>query len=115
RQRRKELGTLEAPRDAGGNDCVRRQPEYVDVAEPDRAFGDRADARERIDERRLAGTVRTDEGEDAAIGHIEVERAHGDETAEANRDAACLKHPAAPRPSTRAVGRAAHRAGAEGP
>src|SRR5579875_1946705 len=88
-ERRKHLSLLKAARDAVTHHFVPCEAEHVD------AVRYRRDAAERVDQRRLAGTVRTDEREDAGVGQIEIQLVNGREAAEANGDVAHRKHQAA--------------------
>jgi hypothetical protein len=81
-----------------GNDPGRQDPhdrlqpssprvgDHPPAAELDHAAGRVVDAGNDVEERRLAGTVRTDQAHDRVLGDREVDAAHGDEAAEALGD-----------------------------
>ena len=70
---------LVGARDAGAGDPVRGQPGELTTIEFDAAAGGRVVPADDIDEGRLAGTVGTEQAEDLAPAHVDVDadkRAH---------------------------------------
>jgi hypothetical protein len=90
-----ELDVLERARDPGRRDDVRALARQVAPEEHDGARRRLVEARQAVEERRLAGPVGPDQRDDRLLGHHEVDVADGHEAAEDLRDAPCLEDPAA--------------------
>ncbi len=86
---------------------ARRLARDVVIAEDEPAGAHRLQAGDRVEDRRLARTVRADETGDAGVVHVEIGPVHRVVPAEADREPASLKqrHRTPPR-SSRARGRA---------
>src|SRR5207247_5023681 len=82
RHLREEPDVLERAADPELRDRVRRLTGDVVAIEHDAPAGGGVDARQHVEEGRLAGAVRTDEAHDGAGGNGEVELGDGDEAAE---------------------------------
>ena len=76
------LGVLEHEADAAGA-VARVGPLRVDAEHVDEPAGARDDARDRLQQRGLAGAVRADDGEEVAGCHVEVDAVHDDRPAAA--------------------------------
>src|SRR4051812_41719559 len=63
---------------------------HVDAEDLGVARVDREQRREHPQHRRLAGTVRTEDAEDLALAHLEVDAVDGPQVAEGLHQAACL-------------------------
>ncbi|MHC2257644.1 hypothetical protein ACVILK_007336 [Bradyrhizobium embrapense] len=85
------LDHLEGAPDAALAALGRRQLCHVLAVEEDRALGGRQHARDQVEQRRLAGTVRADQADDLAAPDRDRDVAVGDEAAEALPDAASLQ------------------------
>ncbi len=99
---REQAGVLIGARHAHVRDLVR--PEAVDrgAVEDELALVDVEEATDAVEEGGLAGTVGTDHAGDRALLHLEIQLAHGDETAEALGDAFRLqecRHRRLPQPA----------------
>ena len=73
RQRQRQARALEGARDAGMVDGLRRGMGDVATAESDAAGIGRVDAGHDVEEGGLAGAVGTDQAENLALAHVEVE------------------------------------------
>jgi hypothetical protein len=82
---------LKGPADAEGGDAVGRRLHQRAALETDRAFAERVEAREAVEERRLAGAVRSDEADDAAAADGEGHLVQRRDAAEADRDVGDLE------------------------
>ena len=77
-----EPDVLERPREPGARDAMRRQPGERAVVEIDVAGGGPNDSGDAVDERRLSGAIRPDDGEDLALLEVQAhtgERMHAGE------------------------------------
>ena len=81
-----QLDVLERARDAEAGDPVRRDVGDVLVLEDQPARRRLIDAADQVEDRRLAGAVRADDREHLALLHLEADRIHGADAAEADRD-----------------------------
>src|SRR5262249_19060921 len=81
-QRREDAEVLEAARDPDAGELARRQAQEVATVEGHRARAGVVDARERVEQRALAGAVGADDREQLATLDLEAdagERGHGAE------------------------------------
>ena len=77
-----EPDVLERAADAPLRERVRRFSRHLGAIEDDAAGGRLVDAREHVEERRLAGSVRPDKADDRTLRHGEVDVVDGDEASE---------------------------------
>src|SRR6185312_12057335 len=82
---------LERAGDPAGGDLVRVEAEQAPALELDLARIRRVDARDQVEERRLAGAVRPDHAHDLALVDVEVEPVDHAQAAEGERDALQLE------------------------
>src|SRR5690349_10468322 len=82
-----QLDVLERPRDAAPRDLVRRHPRDVLAVEDQTARGRLVDARDQVEDRRLAGAVGPDDREDLARLDLEAHAVDGPEAAEVHDEA----------------------------
>jgi hypothetical protein len=83
--RAKEREVLKGAADAERRDAVRRRLEERPALERDPPVAERVEARQAIEERRLAGAVRADEADDVAARDRERHPVEGDDAAETDR------------------------------
>jgi len=81
-----QLGALPRPGEAAAGAGVRRQPREIPAVELDRARVAH-EARDGIDERRLAGAVGADQADELALLDGDVDVVHGVHTAETDGQA----------------------------
>ena len=86
RQRRERPHDLEGAADAAPADAIGRKPVDALAGERDAAAVRCVHAGDHVEQGRLAGAVRADDGVDAAFGHLEAEPIDRDEAAEALAD-----------------------------
>ena len=91
RQRGEELGVLERASEAEACARVRWQVRDVDVVEDDRAGIDGEEARDEVEERRLARTVGAEDADDLAFGERQRHIAVGNDAPEGLRDVTNLE------------------------
>ena len=82
RHLREQPDVLERASDPELDDRVRRLPDDLGTVEDDRARRRHVDARDLVEERRLAGAVRPDQRDDRAARDREVDVVRRDEPAE---------------------------------
>ena len=82
---REQPDVLERAGDAEGADLVSLEAPELLTVEGHRAFGRLVDTGEKVEERGLAGTVRTDEGDDLALVDVQVDVRKGLEAPEHHR------------------------------
>src|SRR5262245_36509123 len=85
-----EADLLEGARDAEADALMRGKTDQVRISKGKRTGLGLVDAREEVEQRRLAGAVRADQGEDRALGHLERDVLHRRHAAEALVQAICL-------------------------
>src|SRR3546814_15055862 len=81
------LDDLEGATDAGMADAVGPEPVDAAAGEADAAFIGAKDAGDHVEAGGLAGTVRADQADDAALGHRKAGPGHGTQATDAFRDA----------------------------
>ena len=86
-QGRERPHDLKGAGDAAPAHRVGRKPGRSLAGEGDRAFARRQRAGDHVEQRGLAGAVRSDDGEDRALGHLEADTVDRDQAAEALADA----------------------------
>ena len=94
RHEREQPNVLKRARDAGRGDAVRRPPVYARAAKDDLARRRRINAGDRVEQRRLAGPVRADDGRNRTGVHTERHVVHRNQFSEALRDALKSQHDA---------------------
>src|SRR5439155_16181853 len=88
---REELDALEDARDPEPRDLVRPQSPQIAALETHRAGPRPIDAVQAVEDRRLAGAVRTDDREQLAVVRVERDAVERDEAAEGERQFANLE------------------------
>ena len=86
-----QVGVLPRPRQAAAGSLVRRQRTDVLPVERD-APRERDEARDRVDQRRLAGAVRSDQADQLALADLEVDVLERVDAAECDGQAADREH-----------------------
>src|SRR5262249_20568332 len=81
-----ELEALERSCDAQPRPLVRLETAHITAVEQDSARAGGLQAGDDVEERRLAGAVRTDESRDLCRGHVEVDARERAVSAEVDRD-----------------------------
>ena len=80
-QIREQAEVLKGAGDAAFEDAMRRQPQDLDAGETDRAAIGRHEAGDRVEEGRLARTVRANDGDDAVRRDAQRHRAQRNQAA----------------------------------
>ena len=91
RHGRKDADVLEGAREAGARAAMRAQAGHVGAAQHDASAADAGDTGDQVEQRRLAGAVRPDQGVDAALRHRHVDIVDRDQSRIAAGDAGQLE------------------------
>jgi hypothetical protein len=89
--RPEELDVLERARDAAPDHAVRRRSQQALAGERERAGIGLVQARDDVEQRRLAGPVRPDQADDLPLLYVQRDVVDGDDAAEPPRHVADLE------------------------